>query len=104
MFLSQITASGCDLFVNRRMEITKLVAPFSRIAPVGLFGSSVHDLLGLNTQPMNSAVGGSHLCPVEVANIAQQNALFDPKKYTRQNRRTELAADSICLWHLMTAL
>ena len=74
---------GCDILLNRRIEITKLVAPFPRIAPVRLFRSSVHDFFGLNTEPMNSAIGGSHLYPVEVAKNAQQNALFGHKKYSQ---------------------
>ena len=83
------TALGCDLFVNRRIEISKLDALFPRIAPVRLFRRSVHDLFGLNTERMNRAVGVSHLYPVRHAKKAEQNALFGHKKYSQPNSRIE---------------
>ena len=79
----------CDFFLNRRIEISKLAAPFSRIAPVRLFRTSIHDFFGLNTEPTNHAVGGSHLYPVRHAKKAEQNALFGRKKYSQPNSRIE---------------
>ena len=81
--------SGCDFFLNRRIKISKLAASFPRIAPVRLFRRSIHDFFGLNTEPMNRAVGGSHLYPVRHAKKAEQNALFGHKKYTQPNSRIE---------------
>ena len=71
------------------MEISKLAASFPRIAPVRLFRRSVHDFFGLNTEPMNRAVGGSHLYPVRHAKKAEQNALFGHKMYPQPNSRIE---------------
>lgn len=53
---------GCDILLMNWIDLTKLVARlFLRIARVGPFRSSIHDILGLNTEPMDLAVGGSHL-------------------------------------------
>ena len=80
---------GSDFFLNRRIEISKLAAPFPRIAPVRLFRRSIHDFFGLNTEPMNRAIGGSHLYPVRHAKKVEQNALFGRKKYIQLNSRIE---------------
>ena len=89
-FLARVSAcSGWDFFLNRRIEISKLATSFPRIAPVRLFRRSVHDFFGLNTEPMNRAVGGSHLYPVRQAKKAEQNALFGHKKYSQPNSRIE---------------
>ena len=72
-----------------RIDLTNLVASFPRIARVGLVRSSVHDFLGLNTEPMNRAIEGSHLYLAEQAKKAKQNTLWGQKKYRQQNGRIE---------------
>ena len=72
-----------------RIVLTKLVASFSRIARVGPVRSSIHDFLGLKTEPMNRAVEGLYLYLVRRAKKVEQNALFGRKKYIQLNSRIE---------------
>ena len=51
----------CNFLLMNRIDVTKLVVSFQRVAHVGPVKSSICDFLDLNIEPMNRGVEGSRL-------------------------------------------
>ena len=95
IYLAQLQDLGWDFLLNRRMHLTKLVAPFLQIARVGPARSSIHDFFGLNTEPMNRVVGGSHLYSVRHAEKAIRMLCLGKKSTANRMAEEKLAANLI---------